>query len=444
MAVRGGRDKVVNRRRIATVVAVCLVTGLALLATILFDVDRYRPQLISFLEAKTGKNVEIGHLTVTFFPHASIRLDDFRVKSPPLFPPSYIVKVTRADARVDLWALLHRHLVITSLVLEAPEINLVSDPDGPWNFENPNVAHSSNILPEGRIEKVVITGGQLIASNLLPSDAQGPVFLEAHDISCELGDVDLAAIVNPASVSMNGQGTWKAGRFRIGRFEATNVNSNIRIESRGVLFSGAMAEAYGGKATGSFSVNLATSNATFRMDARISHVSVTRLLAEFPNARGRMTGTLDGDVTLAGDFAHTTRPLAGIRGSGHLKVTNGEVPPLMLNANLMKLMHFNDQGPAKEHPSSFASISTDFELANLRISSQSVDIDGYGVDVDGSGSVSVSGSDELNYRGVAVVTTKQGFFTNLVARVEGVTVKDGRMSFPFRLEGTIEDPKFLR
>lgn len=439
-----GVGKAATRRRIATVVAVCLVIVVASLAAVLFNVDRYRPQLVSFLEARTGKKVEIGHLALTFFPHASIRLDDFRVKSPPLFPPSYILKVKRADAKVDFWALLHRHLVITLLVLDSPEINLVSDPDGPWNFENPSAASSTNILPEGWIDKVAITGGQLIASNLLPSDAQGPVFLEAHDISCELSDVNLAAIANPASVSMNGQGTWKAGRFRIGRFEATNVNSHVRIESRRVLFSGASAEAYGGKATGNFSVNLATRTATFRMDAQVSHISVTHLLAEFPNARGRMTGTLEGGVTLAGDFAHTTRPLAGIRGSGHLKVTNGEVPPLMLNANLMKLMHFNDQGPAKEHPSSFASISTDFELANLRISSKTVDIDGYGVDVDGSGSVSVSGSDELSYRGVAAVTTKQGFFTTLVARVEGVTVKDGKMSFPFRLEGTIEDPKFLR
>jgi hypothetical protein len=216
------------------------------------------------------------------------------------------------------------------------------------------------------------------------------------------------------------------------------------MESRGVFFTEAKADAYGGKATGNFSVSLATSNATFRVEARVSGISMTRVLAEFPNARGRMTGTLEGDLVLMGDTAHTTRPLAGTHGSGHVKVTNGEVPPLMLNANLMKLMHFNDLGPAKEHPSSFASISTDFELANLRISSKTIDIDGYGLDVDGSGDVSVSGSDELNYRGVATVTTQQGFFTNLFARVEGATVTNGKLSFPFRLEGTIEQPKFSR
>jgi hypothetical protein len=117
----------------------------------------------------------------------------------------------------------------------------------------------------------------------------------------------------------------------------------------------------------------------------------------------------------------------------------------MLNANLMKLAHFNDLGPAKENPDSFSSISTDLELANQRITSKTIDIDGYGVDVDGSGSVSVSGSDDLNYQGVAAITTKQGFLTNTFARfLAGAKLTEGKLSFPFRIEGTLENPKFSK
>src|ERR1700693_4335608 len=115
-----------------------------------------------------------------------------------------------------------------------------------------------------------------------------------------------------------------------------------------------------------------------------------------------------------------------MRGIGHVKVTDGQVPSLMLNANLMKLAHFNDLGPAKENPASFSSITTDLELENLRISSKAIDIDGYGVDVDGSGSISVSGSDDLNYQGVATITAKQGFFTTTFARFEGARMVDGK------------------
>ena len=123
---------------------------------------------------------------------------------------------------------------------------------------------------------------------------------------------------------------------------------------------------------------------------------------------------------------------------------NGQVPSLKLNQNLMKLAHFNDLGPAKQDPSSFSSISADLELADLRISSKAIDIDGYGVNVDGSGGVSVSGSDELNYQGVAEIVAKQGFITNIVARPSGATSKNGKLSFPFRVGGTIESPMFSK
>jgi hypothetical protein len=85
-------------------------------------------------------------------------------------------------------------------------------------------------------------------------------------------------------------------------------------------------------------------------------------------------------------------------------------------------------------------ITTDLELADQRISSRVIDIDGYGVDVDGSGSVSVSGSEELNYHGLAEITTKESFFTNTIARLSGATLKDGKLQFPFRIGGTIDSP----
>jgi len=436
-----------SRRKIGIlliVISACLVAGVIFLAPIFLNLDRYRPQVISYFEQNTGKKVEIARLALTFFPQITVHMDGFGVKSPPLFPPSYIVKVARTDAVLAFWPLLRRNVVIKSVVLEDPEINLVSDPDGPWNFENPETENSKNTFPLGIIDKVVIHRGSLIVSNLLPSDAAGPVFFEAHDIASELESVNLAAIVNPTSPSLNGQGAWKAGRLRFGAVETTNVNSTFRLESKEIFFTSLNADAYRGKTTGNFSVSLAKRTATFKGDARMTGINMVQLLAAFHETRGRMTGTLEGDVKLAGEIEHTASPLAGMRGTGHVKVINGQVPSLMLNSNLMKLAHFNDLGPAKENPSSFNSISTDLELANLRISSKAIDIDGYGVDVDGSGSVSVSGSDELNYQGVAAITTKQGFLTNVFARLEGGKLEDGKLTFPFRIGGTIDNPKFSK
>jgi uncharacterized protein involved in outer membrane biogenesis len=424
-------------------IAGALLLVLIFVVPALIHVDRYRPEVISYLQQKTGKQVEIGRFALTFFP-VSIHIDDFGVKNPPLFPPGYIVKVARIDAELDVGALLHRQVAIKSLVLEDPIMNLTSDPDGPWNFENPQAKNSVNSLPLGVISRVQIKRGQLIASNLLPSDAAGPIFFEAHDISGEMEQVNLIGIISPSSSSMDGEGSLKAGLLRFGLVEVRNLNSKLRLEARRAFFTDLKAEVYGGSAAGDLSFDLSGKNASFKTNVRLSGINVAHLLAAFPNGGGRMTGNLAGDVKLSGEIAHTRRPLAEIRGVGHVTVRNGKVPSLKLNANLMKLAHFNDLGPAKDDPSSFNLITTDLELANQRISSKVIDIDGYGVDVDGSGSVSVSGSDELDYRGLAEITTKEGFFTNTIARLSGATLKDGKLHFPFRISGTIDNPVFSK
>src|ERR1700680_1747351 len=83
----------------------------------LLNADRYRLKAISYLEESTGKKVEIGRLAVIFLPRVTIHVDDFAIKSPPLFPPSYILKVARIDAQINPWLLLHRKIAIRSLAL---------------------------------------------------------------------------------------------------------------------------------------------------------------------------------------------------------------------------------------------------------------------------------------------------------------------------------------
>jgi len=428
---------------IAIGIGAILLLALVFVVPALINVDRYRPKVISYLQEKTGKQVEIGRLGLTFFPVA-IHIDDFGVKNPPIFPAGYIVQVKRIDAQLSVGALLHRQVVIKSLNLEEPVLNLTSDPDGPWNFENPQAKTSQNTLPLGVISSVEISRGQLIASNLLPSDAAGPIFFEAHEISGSLKQVNLVGIMNPSSTSMDGDGSLKASLLRFGSVQVRNLESKLRLEARHAFFTDVKAEVYGGSAAGELAFDLSGKNASFKTNVRLNGMNVAHLLAAFPNGGGQMTGKMEGDVKLAGEIAHTARPLAGIHGAGHVTIRNGKVPSLKLNANLMKLAHFNDLGPARDDPSSFNLITTDLELANERISSRVIDIDGYGVDVDGSGSVSVSGSDELDYRGLAEITTKESFFTNSVARLSGASLVNGKLQFPFRIGGTIDNPVFSK
>jgi uncharacterized protein involved in outer membrane biogenesis len=70
-----------TRRRIAlsliVIAGCCIFAALVLLVPVFFNLDRYRPQIISYFEASTGKKVEIERLALTFFPKATIHIDGF-------------------------------------------------------------------------------------------------------------------------------------------------------------------------------------------------------------------------------------------------------------------------------------------------------------------------------------------------------------------------------
>jgi uncharacterized protein involved in outer membrane biogenesis len=55
-------------------IAATLLLALTLAVPALINVDRYRPQLISYLQGKTGKKVEIAGLALTYFP-VTIHID---------------------------------------------------------------------------------------------------------------------------------------------------------------------------------------------------------------------------------------------------------------------------------------------------------------------------------------------------------------------------------
>jgi uncharacterized protein involved in outer membrane biogenesis len=438
------------RRRTALtliLIAAAVLVALIILAPVLFNLDRYRPEVISYLQVKTGKPVEVGHLALTVFPTLSIRVDGFGLKNPGGFPSGYFFRARRIDAALDASALVHRRVVIKSLTLHVPVINLVSDPDSGWNFENATPSHApERVLPMhfgGVISKVEVKGGQLVVSNLLPCDEPGPIIFEAHNVSSELDQVDLGAFTEPSpSSSFAAQGGLKADSLRFGSIQTTNVKSKLRLLGKQVFFADASLEAFGGRATGSLSFNLAGRNGRFSISVQMRDVDVAHLLTAFPAGRGKMTGKMEGNLKFAGEIEHSLHPLAAIHGAGQLTVRDGQLPSLKLNANLMKLARFNDLGPAAQNPDSFSSISADLELANQRISSRKIDIIGYGVNVQGSGSVSVAGTDSLDYQGVAGILAQQGFFTNTLARLSGAKLGNGKLSFPFRVGGTVEDPKF--
>ncbi|MGD0225250.1 MAG: AsmA family protein [Terriglobia bacterium] len=471
-------------KRIALVVVigvVLVVVGLAIIIPIFLNIDRFRPQVIAQLQQETGKPVQIGRLDLSILPKVAIRVDDFAMGNPTGFPSGDFVKAKKIYAVVNASALMHHQVEITSLELDDLTLDMLEDTHGKWNFENPP-AHdppppspagekSSASFTLGVIAKLTIVRGQFAAASLLASGVPGPSLVDVHGAAIDLRDVNLnaftataslrepasapgalaavAAWLNPIVYAADPEGpsvahgTLKADALQFGDLAVTKLKSQVRIYPKRVFADNLDLKCYGGSITGNLSLNFGGANLAYTVDAKMKGVNVAGLLEAFPQAKGMMTGTLEGAAKLKGAVTHSTDPLVGITGSGQVAIRNGQMPSLQLTSNLRNLAKIASVGPANGDPSSFSSLSTDFRIADARLTNNKISLVGNGVDVDGSGNMTMAGEGSLDYQGDAsLAASGNNPLATVLGGLAGAKFADGKMIFPFTVGGTFAKPKF--
>jgi len=447
-----------RRKKIIFGILILLLVALVVIVVILprvLDLDRYRPQIVELIEKQSGRPAAMGHLALTVFPRLSIRADDFTLKNPAGFPQGDFLKAQRIYAIVDVWSLWNYQVVIKSLDLERPEINLLCDLRGNWNSGNQTSPTSSAPDPPGDkplftlgpISNVKISKGRLSVANELPSGQAGPAFVEANGVSGRLRQFDPNALAESGQgesqrSSLVAEGTFEVAVLHVTNVVVNDVKSKIHLFPKQVFFDGLEFKGYGGGARGDLSFSFVSPNTRYHTQARLSGVNVTKLLDAFPDARGKMTGILDGDLDLDGEVGQFPDPLAAMAGSGHLTARKGRFPTLHLDTNLLQLFRVAKMGPASGDPSAFSSIAMDFTIANDRIHTTKAKIVGNGVEIEAAGSLGLAGNGSLDYQGVARLATSKNTLTSVLEGLTGATLKRGKMVFPFKLTGTFKNPQF--
>ncbi len=472
-------SKLRRKALVTLIVLFVVVLGLALIIPILVNVDQYRPQVIAQLQKETGKPVEVGHLDLTLLPRVAIRVDDFSLGNPTGFPAGDFVKAKKILAAVDVLALMHHKVEITSLRLEDLTLDLLEDANGKWNFENspaspaaPSAAPTENsaTFTLGVISKLSVTRGDFTAASLLPSGERGPSLVEVHNASIDVRDVNLNAMTTASlhqPVAGPGQstalanlfsttvyaadqpgpavaeGTIKADALVFGPINVTEMKSKIRVYPKQVDFDSLDLKCYSGGATGNLSLEFGGPNLAYSVDAKTEGVKIAEFLDSFPQTRGLMTGTLEGAASMKGLVLKSVDPLEGVTGSGHGIIRDGKMPSLQITGNLRSLVRLASVGPANGDPSSFSSLSADFQIADDKLASNKISLHANGVDVEGSGSLTMAGEGTLDYQGEASLAANgNNPLAAILGGLAGARFSDGKMTFPFTVAGTFAHPRF--
>jgi AsmA protein len=119
--------------RIATIVLGMFVL-LVLAASLLVDANRFRPMLESQLTAALGRPVQVGDLKLALVSGA-VTASDLAIADDPAFRHDAFLRAKSLRVAVEIMPLVFsRKLNITGLTIERPEIVLVQNKAGVWNF----------------------------------------------------------------------------------------------------------------------------------------------------------------------------------------------------------------------------------------------------------------------------------------------------------------------
>jgi AsmA protein len=156
-----------------------IVTGVTLLgsilaagvaASLLINIDRFRPQLARTMSAALGRDVAIGHISLSVLS-GSATVEDLAIADDPAFGQTPFVTARAVRVGIALLPLVtSKHLRIESFRLQEPRVILRRSAAGTWNFSTlglsssaaPATAASSSSNLTLSIDRLAIARGQVV------------------------------------------------------------------------------------------------------------------------------------------------------------------------------------------------------------------------------------------------------------------------------------------
>jgi len=209
-----------NARMTATALVASFVLGILSLPY-LVNVDRFRPQLESYLASELGRKVEIGELSLSLFS-GGVSAKNVAIADDPEFRDQPFVRTKSIKVGVSLFPLLLAHsLHVSSLTLEDPEITLLRSSAGKWNFssignggavDQPIDSDTPSTTSSWILDKVKMSNATVVVENMdVPSGRNTYEHLEAEaKINAPAGAVEFVL----RGQSSNGGSIEVAGQAR--------------------------------------------------------------------------------------------------------------------------------------------------------------------------------------------------------------------------------------
>ena len=117
-------------------IVVALLVVVAIAVPFMVNVNNFRGQIESNLSSALGRPVSVGNLSLSIFS-GSVKADQLSIADDPKFSSAPFIQAKSLQVGVELLPLIFsKKLNVTDLLIDRPEINLLRNRDGVWNFSS--------------------------------------------------------------------------------------------------------------------------------------------------------------------------------------------------------------------------------------------------------------------------------------------------------------------
>jgi AsmA protein len=232
---------------IGIVVAVILLVVIAL--PFLVNVNSFRPRLESELSAALGRQVKVGNLSLSILS-GSVSAEDLSISDDPAFSKDPFIRAKALKVGVEVMPLIFsKTLHVNDITLDKPEISLLRDAAGKWNFSSlgnkseaakkPAAAEPSSSTPNLSVSKLDVKDGRLLvnrANSSIKPHVYDNVNLSVRDFSLTSQFPFTMTADLPAGGSLKLDG--KAGPINSNDVSASPLEAQVRVKGLDLTASG--------------------------------------------------------------------------------------------------------------------------------------------------------------------------------------------------------------
>ncbi|MGB6431427.1 MAG: AsmA family protein [Candidatus Acidiferrales bacterium] len=289
-------------------IAIGVLIILALILPFFISVNNFRPTIEQRLSTALGRQVQVGNLSLWAFSGV-VSAKDLSISDDPAFGTSPFLTAKSLDVGVEMMPLIFsRTLHITSLTIQSPQVTLLHNPAGRWNFSSlaagsasaPS-APSSGAASTLVVEKLDLDDGQLTVGSTTSSkrSVYSNVDLEITNLSpsSQFPIKLTATLPGGGKLIVDGQ----AGPLDATDAALTPVNAKLEIDSLDLVKTGFLDPNAGVS-------GIADLNCTIQSTAGQAELQGTVDLSKLQVVKGGSPATTPVDVSFDStfDMQHST------------------------------------------------------------------------------------------------------------------------------------------